>query len=351
MSHLQTIFIGGIFTLPSAPNFVRALSRQLFSLSVAWSQLAYYDKLSRWCMQTRPTLAAWSISMNHSSLGNKAINRSRSILVNHRISSLSYLSINHRPHICPPSLTIVMNSTHGPFSIVSIQSSQIRSMARYSLALMFFQWWIYSQQIFVCTLALLLLMLLLLSSPLHLLSYVLVEVVAPSPLRRISSLRAHIVLSKITQLRNVGRSLASRHEVKLCFLVACLLWLLHLHSLLPWSTWPWLVKSMWNGRPLVLLHFMLPPMAPLPALPPLPCMAPTSSTHALLTSHNSWLINSRASAHMTGSPSLLHSLTLTSSIPSISIADDHSCPIKRVWHDHSHHQSPTLGCDLCSQLS
>ena len=57
-------------------------------------------------------------------------------------------------------------------------------------------------------------------------------------------------------------------------------------------------------------------------------LASTSGTHAFLASRSSWVIDSRASAHMTGTPSTLSSLTPTTAYPPVSIAHGHSCYVK-----------------------
>ena len=57
-------------------------------------------------------------------------------------------------------------------------------------------------------------------------------------------------------------------------------------------------------------------------------LASTSGTHAFLASRSSWVIDSGASAHMTGTPSTLSPLTLTTAYPPVSIADGLSCSIK-----------------------
>ena len=54
-------------------------------------------------------------------------------------------------------------------------------------------------------------------------------------------------------------------------------------------------------------------------------LASTSGTHAFLASRSSWVIDSGASAHMTGTPSTLSSLTPTTAYPPVSIADGRSC--------------------------
>ena len=57
-------------------------------------------------------------------------------------------------------------------------------------------------------------------------------------------------------------------------------------------------------------------------------LASTSGTHACLASRSSWVIEYRASAHMTGTPSTLSSLTRTTAYPHVSIADGRSCSVK-----------------------
>ena len=57
-------------------------------------------------------------------------------------------------------------------------------------------------------------------------------------------------------------------------------------------------------------------------------LASTSGTHAFLAFTSSWVIDSRDSAHMTGTPSTLSSLTSTTAYPPLSIADGHSCSVK-----------------------
>ena len=57
-------------------------------------------------------------------------------------------------------------------------------------------------------------------------------------------------------------------------------------------------------------------------------LASTSSTHAFLASRSSWVIDSRASTHLTGTPSTLSSLTPTIAYPPVSIADGRSCSVK-----------------------
>ena len=57
-------------------------------------------------------------------------------------------------------------------------------------------------------------------------------------------------------------------------------------------------------------------------------LAFTSSTHAFFASRSSWVIDSGASAHMTGTPSTLSSLTPTTAYPPVSITDRRSCSIK-----------------------
>ena len=57
-------------------------------------------------------------------------------------------------------------------------------------------------------------------------------------------------------------------------------------------------------------------------------LASTSGTHAFLASRSSWVIDSGASAHMTGTPSTLSSLTPTTTYPLVSIADGRSCSVK-----------------------
>ena len=54
----------------------------------------------------------------------------------------------------------------------------------------------------------------------------------------------------------------------------------------------------------------------------------TSCTHAFLASRSSWVIDSGASAHMTGTPSTLSSLTPTTAYPPVSIAYGHSCSVE-----------------------
>ena len=57
-------------------------------------------------------------------------------------------------------------------------------------------------------------------------------------------------------------------------------------------------------------------------------LASTSCIHAFLASRFSWVIDSGASAHMTGTPSTLSSLTPTTAYPPVSITYGHSCSIK-----------------------
>ena len=57
-------------------------------------------------------------------------------------------------------------------------------------------------------------------------------------------------------------------------------------------------------------------------------LASTSGTHAFLASRSSSVINSGASAHMNRTLSTLSSLTLSTSYPPVSIADDRSCSVK-----------------------
>ena len=57
-------------------------------------------------------------------------------------------------------------------------------------------------------------------------------------------------------------------------------------------------------------------------------LASTLGTHVFLASRLSWVIDLRASAHMTRTPSTLSSLTLTTVYPPISIADGCSCSVK-----------------------
>ena len=57
-------------------------------------------------------------------------------------------------------------------------------------------------------------------------------------------------------------------------------------------------------------------------------LASTSGTHAFLASRSSWVIDSEASAHTTGTPSTLSSLTPTITYPPVSILDGHSCSVK-----------------------
>ena len=57
-------------------------------------------------------------------------------------------------------------------------------------------------------------------------------------------------------------------------------------------------------------------------------LASTSCTHSFLASRSSWVIDSGASAHMTGTPSNLSSLTPTTAYPPVSIADGRSCSFK-----------------------
>ena len=57
-------------------------------------------------------------------------------------------------------------------------------------------------------------------------------------------------------------------------------------------------------------------------------LASTSCTHAFLASRSSWVIDSRASAHMTRTPSTLSFLTPTTAYTPVSIADGRSCSVK-----------------------
>ena len=57
-------------------------------------------------------------------------------------------------------------------------------------------------------------------------------------------------------------------------------------------------------------------------------LASTSRTQAFLASRSSWVIDSGASTHMTGTPSTLSSLTPTTAYPPVSIADGRSCYVK-----------------------
>ena len=57
--------------------------------------------------------------------------------------------------------------------------------------------------------------------------------------------------------------------------------------------------------------------------------ASTSGTHAFLASRSSWVIDSGASAHMTGTSLTLSSLTPTTAYPPVSIADGRSCSVER----------------------
>ena len=54
-------------------------------------------------------------------------------------------------------------------------------------------------------------------------------------------------------------------------------------------------------------------------------LASTSGIHAFLASILSWVIDSGALAHMTGTPSTLSSLIPTTTYPPVSIADGRSC--------------------------
>ena len=54
----------------------------------------------------------------------------------------------------------------------------------------------------------------------------------------------------------------------------------------------------------------------------------TPGMTALSASPMSWIIDSRASAHMTGTPSILNSYHLDPSIPDVHIADGRPCPVK-----------------------
>ena len=57
--------------------------------------------------------------------------------------------------------------------------------------------------------------------------------------------------------------------------------------------------------------------------------ASTLGMSALIASHDiSWVIDSGASAHMTGTPSILPSYHPNSSIPNVHIADDRLCPVR-----------------------
>ena len=57
--------------------------------------------------------------------------------------------------------------------------------------------------------------------------------------------------------------------------------------------------------------------------------ASTPGTSALIASHTiSWVIDSGASAHMTGTPFILTSYHLDSSIPNIHIVDGRPCPVR-----------------------
>ena len=57
-------------------------------------------------------------------------------------------------------------------------------------------------------------------------------------------------------------------------------------------------------------------------------LASTSGKHAFLASRSSWVIDSGALAHMSGTPSTLSSLTPTTVYPLVSIAHGRSCSIK-----------------------
>ena len=57
-------------------------------------------------------------------------------------------------------------------------------------------------------------------------------------------------------------------------------------------------------------------------------LASTSGAHAFLAARSSWVIDSGASAHITGTPSTLSSLTPTTACPPVSIADSRSCYVK-----------------------
>ena len=54
----------------------------------------------------------------------------------------------------------------------------------------------------------------------------------------------------------------------------------------------------------------------------------TSVTHAFLAFRSSWFIDSGASAHMTGTPSTLSSLTPITAYPPVSIVNGRSCSVK-----------------------
>ena len=56
-------------------------------------------------------------------------------------------------------------------------------------------------------------------------------------------------------------------------------------------------------------------------------LASMSSTHAFLASRSLWVIDSRALAHMTGTPLTLSSLTPTTAYPPVSIEYGRSCSV------------------------
>ena len=57
-------------------------------------------------------------------------------------------------------------------------------------------------------------------------------------------------------------------------------------------------------------------------------LASTAGTHAFLASRSLWVIDSRASTHMTGTPFIISSLTPTTTYPLVSIEDGFTCCIK-----------------------
>lgn len=58
-------------------------------------------------------------------------------------------------------------------------------------------------------------------------------------------------------------------------------------------------------------------------------LMPLPQVHVFLASKtSSWIIDSRASIHMTSTPSFISPLTSTTSLPPVSIVDGHSCSIK-----------------------
>ena len=57
-------------------------------------------------------------------------------------------------------------------------------------------------------------------------------------------------------------------------------------------------------------------------------LASIKGTHAFLASRSSWVIDSGSSVHMTGTPSILSSLTPTTAYPPVYIADGFSCSAK-----------------------